>query len=77
MKKEKIIFFEDWPAQSPDLNPIEHLWHHVKIRLGAYETPAKNVKELMWERFDYEWNQFIIEKNFSLTIIVCRIGFLY
>ncbi|KAG2189619.1 hypothetical protein INT46_004873 [Mucor plumbeus] len=34
--------------------------NHVKIRLGAYETPAKNVKEL-WERFDYEWSQFTIK----------------
>jgi hypothetical protein len=49
--------FEDmvWPAQSPDLNPIEHLWFHVKKSLNQYELPATGMIEL-WERIQDVWN---------------------
>ena len=43
-----------WPAQSPDLNLIEHLWEHLKRRLGEYEYPPKGVLEL-WEHVEKEW----------------------
>ena len=26
----------DWPPPSPDLNPIEHLWYHIKKELAKY-----------------------------------------
>jgi transposase len=45
-----------WPAQSPDLNPIEQLWTHLKRRLGDYEAPPKGILEL-WERVQEEWSQ--------------------
>jgi len=44
-----------WPAQSPDLNPIEHLWAHVKRKLNQYNKPAKGINEL-WERIQEVWN---------------------
>jgi transposase len=44
-----------WPAQSPDLNPIEHLWFHVKKSLNQYELPATGMIEL-WERIQDVWN---------------------
>ena len=45
-----------WPAQSPDLNPIEQLWTHVKRRLGDYKTPPTGILEL-WERIQDEWDK--------------------
>ena len=45
----------EWFSQSADLNPIEHLWHHLKIKLGEYDRPASGIAEL-WERVQKEWN---------------------
>ena len=45
-----------WPAQSPDLNPIEYLWNHLKRKLGEYDTPPKGEGE-HWRRVEKEWNE--------------------
>jgi hypothetical protein len=57
LKDNNVRYIDDWPAQSPDLNPIEHLWHHLKLKLSMYDTKAKGVHEL-WERVEKEWNSF-------------------
>ena len=54
---DNSILVLPWPAQSPDLNPIEHLWHHLKIKLSSYEKRATSISEL-WDRCDKEWNEF-------------------
>ena len=61
--KKAWAWFEDhdydvmkWPAQSPDLNPIEHLWNHIKTKLGGYEEAPKGIHEL-WERVETEWEK--------------------
>lgn len=53
--EQNDITLLDWPPQSPDLNPIEHLWQHIKSQLCQYETPAKGVWEI-WERVAEVWN---------------------
>ena len=54
------IIVMKWPAQSPDLNPIEHLWHYLKKKLLEYEVPPKGIHEL-WERIEKEWNEIPAE----------------
>ena len=34
----------DWPAQSPDLNPVEHLWDQIKTIVQ--EQNPQNLREL-------------------------------
>ncbi|KAG1143627.1 hypothetical protein G6F37_011935 [Rhizopus arrhizus] len=46
-----------WPSQSPDLNPIEHMWRHLNLKLTLYEQRARGVHEL-WERIKIEWETF-------------------
>ncbi|GFT95882.1 transposable element Tcb2 transposase [Trichonephila clavipes] len=44
----------DWPAQSPDLNPIEHVWDFLGRRLAARTLPPVTIRELRLALQD-EW----------------------
>ena len=54
--EELGLMLLEWPTQSPDLNPIEHLWTHLKRKLAEYPEPAGGVEEL-WERMNEEWGK--------------------
>jgi transposase len=55
---EKNIKTFDWPPQSPDLNPIEHIWAIIKQKLYDQKDCPKNRNELIdrvftiWENLD-------------------------
>ena len=42
--QDKNVSVLPWPAKSPDLNPIEHVWDLLDRRARA--IPPKNVREL-------------------------------
>ena len=45
-----------WPAQSPDLNPMEHIWEDLKRRLNKWPMQPTGILEL-WERVEEEWER--------------------
>ena len=53
-----------WPSNSPDLNPIEHLWQHLKRKLREHGSIPEGMLEL-WERVQRIWEE-------ETPVEVCR-----
>ena len=58
LKDCQVNYIDDWPGQSPDLNPIENLWQIVKSDLqgkdvSTYEKLEKEVRA-SWDRIPVE-----------------------
>ena len=56
----------EWPPQSPDVNPIEHLWAIMKRRFNKYDSPPKGMLE-HWERIESIWDN--IDKETCLKLV--------
>ena len=60
-----------WPAQSPDLNPIENLWDELERQVRAH-TPLPKNREDLWEILQEEWLNFDTNKYQNLIDSMLR-----
>jgi hypothetical protein len=57
-----------WPPQSPDLNPIEHLWDEIDRRLRKlYDHPTS--KDDLWRIIQDVWNDLHEDTNVYIKLI--------
>ena len=57
----------DWVAQSPDLNPIEHLWDHLDCQIRKRQ-PLPNSKQELIRAAQEEWVNIDIETLHRLIL---------
>ena len=61
----KIKVLKDWPSQSPDLNPIEHLWSELGRQIRKRPQAIKNITELE-TALQEEWGKISMNQIISL-----------
>lgn len=55
-----------WPACSPDLNPIEHIWAIIKQRLGQYRRKPTS-RAAMYEAIQNEWDRLTYDEILAIV----------
>ena len=66
-----------WPAWSPDMNPIEHMWDVLERRIRAHQPRPHNLLELR-QALLREWNAISIrEVNWLIGSVRRRVRALH
>ena len=68
--QQNNITVMDWPALSPDLNPIEHLWDHIQLMLNRQQPRPTTAAELS-VAYQRVWASIL------MTFINCLINSMY
>jgi len=61
----------DWPAQSPDLNPIEHIWDKLEQRVQARPSRPTSLPDLTNVLLE-EWSKIPINTLLNLVESLLR-----
>ena len=65
---EEDVTIMEWPAQSPDMNPIENVWKLQNER--AKEKNPRNIEEL-WTNLKREWEKISVDECKTLIRSCC------
>ncbi|GBM39245.1 hypothetical protein AVEN_43646-1 [Araneus ventricosus] len=71
----------DWPARSPELNPINHVWDALGRAIATRNTPTRTIQEMKtalmneWEKLPQEMINCLISsmKSRCETCISVRV----
>ena len=67
MAQQNQVETLEWPPQSPDLNPIEHVWKHMERQFKFYPattvTQLSEILQLIWYKIPAE---FLKELTYSM-----------
>ena len=58
LQQEAIVLLP-WPAMSPDMNPVEHLWNYLGRKVNARTYPKVSILQELGTVLVQEWQQYL------------------